>query len=90
MYLQDDIVKEQAIGSFKVVVRSKSSSCAGRLLDEHVLKQLVSFAEDLPFRPEIQFRGKRMIAYLADRNAVVDDVNSLKSLFEFTKKAAGI
>ncbi|XKE46944.1 hypothetical protein LG302_07355 [Halomonas organivorans] len=90
MYLQDDIVKEQAVGPFNVVVRSESPSCAGKLLDEHVLKQLANFAEDLPFRPEIQVRGKRMIAYLADRNAAIDDVSSLKSLFEFTKKAAGI
>ncbi|RTR05883.1 hypothetical protein [Halomonas nitroreducens] len=90
MYLQDDIVKVKTIGDFDIVVRSQSSSCAGKLLDERVLKQLAEFAEDLPFRPEIQVRGKRVIAYLADRNASIDDVRSLKSLFEFTKKAAGI
>lgn len=90
MYLQDDIAKEQTIGSFNMVVRAKNSSCAEKLLDDRVLRQLAALAEDLPFRPEIQVCGKRIIAYLADRNATVDDVKTIRRLFEFVKKAASI
>ena len=57
-------------------------------MDDGVLKQLAGLAENLSFRPEIQVRGKRIVAYLADRNAAVDDVETLGDLFEFTKSAA--
>lgn len=90
MYLQDDIVKEQAVGPFNMVVRAESSSYAGKILNDNVLKQLASLAENLPFRPEVQVRGNRIIAYLADRNATIDDVNIISRLFEFVRKAANI
>lgn len=90
MYLQGDIVKEQSVGPFDMVVRAESPSYAGKFLDDHVLRQLADSASKLSFRPEIQVRGKRIIAYIADRNASVDDVNEISGLFEFTKKAASI
>ncbi|MGF2685829.1 hypothetical protein ACQUWM_04960 [Marinobacter sp. DUT-3] len=91
MYLQDDIVKEQAFGSFNMmVVRAESTSHAGELVNDHVLKQLAALAKTLSFRPEIQVRGKRVIAYLADRNATIEDVNIIGDLLEFAKKAVSI
>ncbi|MCP4260722.1 MAG: hypothetical protein GY774_24835, partial [Planctomycetes bacterium] len=88
MHLQDPVVKEQKVGSFNLVVRAANPSCAGKIVDNSVLKQLASLAGNLSFRPEIQVRGKRIVAYLADRNATVDDVEILGDLFEFTKSAA--
>ena len=90
MYLQDPVVKEQKIGSFNLVVRAAGPSSAGKILDEGVLNQLADLAGSLSFRPEIQVRGKRIVAYLADRNATVDDVETLENLFEFTKNAANV
>lgn len=90
MYLQDGIVKEQTFGSFNMVVRAESTTHAGKLLDDHVLQQLAALARELSFRPEIQARGKRVIAYLADGNATVDDVSTLGELLEFATKTAGI
>ena len=90
MYLQDPVVKEQKIGPFNMVVRATSPSYAGKIMDDSVLKQLSGLAGDLSFRPEIQVRGKRIVAYLADRNATVDDVETLVNLFEFTKRAASV
>lgn len=55
-----------------------------------VLNQLVEFAEKLVFLPEIQIRGERVIAYLADRNSSVDNLETLDALFEFVKAVAGI
>jgi len=90
MHLQDDIVKEQTFGSFSIVVRAESASHAGKLLDDNCLQQLASLAEKLSFRPEIQVRGKRVIAYLAARNATVDDVNTIGDLLEFAKKTVSL
>ena len=90
MYLQDPITKEQKIGSFNLVVRAADPFSAGRILDEGVLNQLADIAGILTFRPEIQIRGKRIVAYLADRNATVDDVETLENLFEFAKRAASV
>ena len=90
MYLRDATVKEQTIGIYNLVVRAAGSSAAGKLLDEGVLRKLADFAGNLPFRPEIQVRGKRIVAYPADRNATVDDVETLKKLAEFTRSVAFI
>jgi len=90
MYLQDPVVKERKIGPFNLVVRAAGPSSAAKMLDENVLKQLADLAGRLSFRPEIQVRGKRIVAYLADRNATVDDVETLEKLFEFTKNAASV
>jgi hypothetical protein len=90
MYLQDPVVKEQKVGPFNLVVRAADPTFAGKIVEEGVLKQLADLARDLSFRPEIQVRGKRIVAYLADRNATVDNVETLENLFEFTKSAAAI
>lgn len=90
MHLQDAIVKEQSIGSFNIVVRAATPSCAGKLLDDRVLTQLTAFAGELSFRPEIQVRGNRIIGYLADRNAMFEGVETLSGLFELTRKVASI
>ncbi len=90
MYLRDAAVKEQTIGIYNLVVRAAGSSAAGKLLDEGVLRKLADFAGNLPFRPEIQVRGKRIVAYPADRNATVDDVETLEKLAEFTRSVAFI
>jgi hypothetical protein len=88
MYLKDPIVKEQKVGPFNVVVRTADPHSAGKILKEEVLKQLAELAGNLPFRPEIQARRNRIVVYLADRNATVDEVEALENLFEFTKSAA--
>lgn len=90
MYLQDPVVKEQKAGLFYLVVRAADPSYAGKIVDDGVLKQLSGLAGDLSFRPEIQVRGKRIVTYLADRNATVDDIETLGNLFEFTMSAASI
>ena len=90
MYLQDPVVKEQKVGSFNLVVRAADPSYAGKVMYDGVLMQLAGLAGNLSFRPEIQVRGKRIVAYLADRNATVDDVETLGNLFEFTKTAASV
>jgi hypothetical protein len=90
MYLQDPIVKELKDGPFNMVVRAASPSDAGKIVDDSVLEQLSGFGGDLSFRPEIQVRGKLLVAYLADRNATVDDVETLVNLFEFTKSVASV
>ena len=90
MYIQAPVVKEQKVGPFNLVVRATGLSSAGKIADEGVLNQLADLAGNLSFRPEIQVRGKRIVAYLADRNATVDDVETLENLFEFTKSAASI
>ena len=90
MYLRDPIVKEHKVGSFNLVVRAAGPSYAGKIVDDGVLKQLAVLAGNLSFRPEIQVRGRRIVAYLSDRNATVDDVETLENLFEFTMSAASI
>jgi hypothetical protein len=88
MYIQDPVVKEQKVGPFNLVVRAAGLSSAGRFADEEVLNELADLAGNLSFRPEIQVRGKRIVAYLADRNATVDGLETLENLFNFTKRAA--
>jgi hypothetical protein len=90
MYLRDPVVKEHKVGSFNLVVRAAYPSYAGKIVDDGVLKQLAVLARNLSFRPEIQIRGRRIVAYLADRNATVGDVETLENLFEFTKNAASL
>ena len=90
MYLQDPVVKEQKVGPFNLVVRATDLSSAGKIADEGVLNQLADLAGNFSFRPEMQVRGKRIVAYLADRNATVDDVETLENLFEFAKSVASI
>jgi hypothetical protein len=90
MYLQDPVVKEQKVGPFNLVVRAVSPSSAGRILNERVMIQLADVAGNLSFRPEIQIRGKRIVAYLADRNSTVDDIETLEKLFEFAKSSASV
>jgi hypothetical protein len=90
MYLQDPAVKEQKIGVYNLVVRAAGSSAAGKLLDDGVLKKLADFAGNLSFRPEVQVRGKRIVAYLAGRNATVDDMETLETLLEFARNISHI
>lgn len=90
MYLQDPVVKEQKVGSFNLVVRAADLSSAGKIVEEGVLNQLADHAENLSFRPEIQVRGKRIVAYLADRNATVDDVETLENMRKFIMSAASV
>jgi len=90
MYLQDHIVKEQKAGPFNMIVRATNTSFAGKIMDDDVLKKLAGLAGNLSFRPEIQIRGKRIAAYLADRNATVEDLETLEKLFEFTKNATKV
>ena len=88
MYLRDPVLKEQSFGSYNMVVRAVDPFSGGKIVNEVVLKQLYDLASNLSFRPEIQVRGKRIVAYPADRNATIDDVETLENLFEFTKNAA--
>ena len=90
IYLQDPVVKEQEAGSYTLVVRAADPTSAGRAMDPGVLKRLADLAGNVPFRPEIQIRGKRLVAYPADRNATVDDVETLEKLVQFTKSAASV
>jgi hypothetical protein len=90
MYLKDPVLIEHKAGLFNLVVRAAGPSYAGKIVDDGVFKQLSGLAGDLSFRPEIQVRGKRIVAYLADRNATVDEVETLGNLFEFTMSAASI
>ena len=90
MYLQDPVLKERKFGPFNLVVRAADPSYAGKIVDDGVLKKLADLAGNLNFRPEIQVRGKRIVSYLADRNATVDDVETLENLFEFTRNVARI
>ena len=90
MYLQDPVVKEQKVGPFNLVVRAADLSSAGKIVEEGVLNQLADLAENLSFRPEIQVRGKRIVVYLADRNATVDDVETLGNMCQFIMSAASV
>lgn len=87
IYLQDPIVKELKIGTFLMVVRASGTSSAGKTLDDGVLKQLADLAGNLSFRPEIQIRGNRLAAYLADRNATIENSETIDNLFEFARSA---
>lgn len=90
IYLPDTVVKEYNAGPFRMVVRTASPSAAGRMAEDRVLTQLAGLAGKLSFRPEIQVRGKRLAAYAADRNAAVDDVQTLNALLEFAQAAARV
>jgi hypothetical protein len=90
VYLQDPVVKEQKAGPFNLVVRAANPPYAGKMMEDNALKQLATFAEELPFRPEIQIRGIRVAAYLADQNATLDDVEDLVNLLDFTKDVASV
>ena len=90
MYLQDPVVKEQMVGPFNLVVRAASPFYAGKIVDDSVLKQLAGLAGKISFRPEIQIQGKRIVAYLADRNATIEDVETLEDLLKFTQRAASV
>ncbi len=87
IYLQDPIVKELNFGPFLMLVRASGTSSAGKILDKGVLKQLADLAENLSFRPEIQIRENRLAAYLADRNATIEDAETIDNLFEFARSA---
>lgn len=89
-YLADPIVKEQQIGSFDVVVRAGDPSGAGRLIEEPILGQLAARAEQIAFRPELQVRGNRVIAYPADRDTAIDHANDLDHLLGLAKRTARI
>ena len=82
-YLEAPVVKEQQVGAFHLLVRAASHVEAGKLADTAVLNRLTTLAGQLSFRPEIQVRGNRIMVYLADRNASIDDVETLRSLFDF-------
>lgn len=90
MHLKDFAVKERRVGPLWLVVRANSVPAAGRMADDTVLTELANIAGKLTFRPEIQIRGHRLIAYLADRNASVDDAETLKELVEFIKNAVSV
>jgi hypothetical protein len=90
MHLHEPVFKTQKVGSFDMVVRSASKSCAGNMADDGVLRGLAELAGGLSFRPEIQVRANRLIVYPADRNAELDDVPRLNELFEFAGNVAEI
>jgi hypothetical protein len=90
MRLPDAVVKERNIGSFTMVVRAPTPADAGRVEDDRILAQLAELADKLSFRPEIQIRGNRIIAYPAGRNASIDDVDTLEELVDFTRRAAAL
>gem|GEM_PF-1296249 len=89
MILQDPVVKEKKAGPYSLVVRAPDSAAAGSVADDTVLEQLAGLAENLSFRPELQIRGRRIAAYLADRNASVE-LETLKSLLDFARGSAGL
>ena len=90
IYLRDPIVKEFKIGHFNLVVRASNTDNAGKMVDDYVMNQMADFAGKLSFRPEVQIRGKRVVAYLADRNATVDNVETLGNLFDFAQRVARV
>ncbi len=87
-YLADPVVKEKKVGPFNLSVRAASPSHAGMFMHDHVLNQLANSAQKLSFRPEIQVRGNRVAAYPADRNATIEQVETLESLLAFTRSAS--
>jgi len=89
-YLADPIVNQQQTDSFDAVVRARDAAGAGRLMEEQVLGQLATHAEQFPFRPELQVRQDRIIAYPADRDTAIDHANDLDLLMGLTKRAASI
>jgi hypothetical protein len=90
IYLRDSVVKQKETGSFRVVVRAPSESAAGRMADDDVLQRLSRLARSLPFRAEIQIRGSRVAAYLADRNATIEGVEDLRKLLDFSFSVASM
>jgi hypothetical protein len=90
MYLQDPVVKEQRAGAFNLAVRAASQAHAGKIIDANVLNRISGLSGELPLRPEIQVRGNRVAAYPADRNATIDDVETLERLLVFTQSVSKI
>ncbi|MCF8053525.1 MAG: hypothetical protein K9L59_20005 [Desulfobacterales bacterium] len=82
-------MKEKKAGPYSLVVRAPDSAAAGNMADDTVLEQLAGLAGKLSFRPELQIRGRRIAAYLADRNASVE-LETLKSLWDFARGTAGL
>ncbi len=89
-YLADPIVEEQQMGSFNVVIRASDPSGAGRLVEERILGELADRAMEIAFRPELQVRGNRIIAYPADRDATIDHANDLDLLMGLAKRTVSI
>ncbi|MDZ7828128.1 MAG: hypothetical protein U5K33_01145 [Halofilum sp. (in: g-proteobacteria)] len=89
-YLADPVVKEHEVGASTVVVRARDAAGAGRLVEERVLEQLVDRAGQLPFRPEMQIRGNRIIAYPADHHTTIDHRKDLDHLMGLAKRAANV
>lgn len=87
-YLVDPIVKERQIGPFQVVIRAADPSGAGRLLEDQVLEDLAARAGQVAFRPELQLRGRRVIAYPAGHRTTIDHVNELDRLLGLAQLAA--
>ena len=88
--LADPVVKEQQIGSLNVVIRATDRSSAGRLTEEPILEELAARAEQLPFRPELQVRGTRIVAYPADRATAIEHANDLDRLLGLAKRTVSI
>lgn len=88
MYLKDPVLNEKMVGPYALVVRAGTSSNAGRLVDSGVLDAPGRLAGQLPFRPELQVRENRIVAYPADRNTTIPDTEALSHLLEFTRQVA--
>jgi hypothetical protein len=84
--ISDPIVKEHDAGSFKVLVRAGDAAGAGRLVEEEVLEKLAARAEQVAFRPELQVRGNRVIAYPADHGTRIHHANDLDGLMGLAKR----
>ena len=90
LYLEDPIAKEHDVAGARVVLRSPTPDAAGALLQEQRLEALADAASRLPFRPELQVRDHRVVAYPASRNASLDGVDQLTALIQFALEAAKI
>lgn len=67
-------------------VSSSGNSVYGLRVKREYLVQLVVLAGEFPCRPEVQVRGRRLLAYPADRNATVDDIATLDKLLRFARR----
>lgn len=86
----DPIVKEHEVGAFTIVIRAGDAASAGRLVEEDVLEKLAARAGQLSFRPELQVRGNRVIAYPADRGTTIDHASDLDGLLGLAKRAVSL
>jgi len=89
-YLADPVVKEHEIGGTAVVVRAGDAADAGRLVEDAVLEQITARAGELPFRPEIQVRGNRIIAYPADHQTDINHSKDLDELMGLVKRTVNV